>query len=117
MIESLINRRFLLLGTIIILITLIFFLWIYRVENIYDGDFVLKKFVTWNIPRDAITSTPHVTQPVSERSGSKSPDYLCYKHEPVIVLERCVACSRFEQNAVGAGVVLIMLKSTPSEIP
>ncbi|CAG9536176.1 unnamed protein product [Cercopithifilaria johnstoni] len=116
MLEVLINRRFLLLGTVVSLVTFIFFVCIYRLENIYGGDFTLKKFVTWNIQRSTIKSMSRDIQPlidskrekikVSDGPTSKLPDHMCYKHEPFIVLERCIACSQFEQNAVRAAYCL-----------
>ncbi|EJD75635.1 hypothetical protein LOAG_17257 [Loa loa] len=100
--EVLINRRFLLLGTVITLVIFVFFVYIYSLENVYDGDFVLKKFVMWNIQQNKIKDVSRVTQPISDETTPKLPDHMCYKNEPFIVLESCVACSQFERNAVKA---------------
>ncbi|KAL3991154.1 Jumping translocation breakpoint protein (JTB) family protein [Acanthocheilonema viteae] len=105
MFEVLINRRFLLLGTVI-LVSFIFFACLYRLENVYDADFTLKKFVTWNIQQSTIKGVSQGMQPVSDRTIPKLPDHMCYKNEPFIVLERCIACSPFEQNAVKAAYCL-----------
>uniref|UniRef100_A0AAF5Q6F3 Uncharacterized protein n=2 Tax=Wuchereria bancrofti TaxID=6293 RepID=A0AAF5Q6F3_WUCBA len=102
MLELLFSRRFLLLGTVITLVTLIFFVCIYPLENVYDGDFVLKKFVVWNIQQNTTRDASRVNQPISNGITSKLPDHMCYKNEPFIVLESCVACSQFEQSAIRA---------------
>uniref|UniRef100_A0A8R1TQB5 Jumping translocation breakpoint protein n=1 Tax=Onchocerca volvulus TaxID=6282 RepID=A0A8R1TQB5_ONCVO len=100
--ESLISRRFLLHSTAVTLVTFIFFVFIYRLENIYDGSFVLKKFVTWNIRQNTTKNVSRVTQSIPSGITQKLPDHMCYKNEPFIVLESCIACSQFEQNAVKA---------------
>lgn len=41
---------------------------------------------------------------VSNGTRSKLLNYMCYKNEPFIVLERCITCSRFERIAVRAGI-------------
>uniref|UniRef100_A0A0R3S2R6 Uncharacterized protein n=1 Tax=Elaeophora elaphi TaxID=1147741 RepID=A0A0R3S2R6_9BILA len=44
-------------------VTFVFFVCIYRLENVYDGDFVLKKFVTWNIQQNPVDGVSRVIQP------------------------------------------------------
>ncbi|KAM3727497.1 Protein JTB [Dirofilaria immitis] len=106
MFESLINRRFLLLGTVVILVTFVFLVCIYQMENVYDGNFVLKKLVKWNIQQNMVNNVSQVTHPISYGTTEKLPDHLCYKNEPFVVLESCIACSQFERDAVKAAYCL-----------
>ncbi|VDN07456.1 unnamed protein product, partial [Thelazia callipaeda] len=84
-------------------VTLLLFIRVYRFENVHKSDFVLKKFISWNkhlMKNNSESSQP--THLATQETDSKKSDHMCYKNEPVVVLEHCISCSAFERNAMKA---------------